>query len=140
MKHLKATLFLLLGLFMFSTVQPAMAITSPSNVSAVSIEQQRTDLKKEFKLQKRMSRFETLMNKMGVDFKDPVKKWLWFAVLGWAAGLVLYIIAVATAVGTVSTGTGAGLGISAILGILGWACFLFGGISFVIWLVKKFAD
>ncbi len=63
-----------------------------------------------------------------IDLADPVEKWMWFWIFGWGAGLLFYIIAAAS---VLTTGFG-------IFGLLGLLCTLFGTISLVIWIVKKF--
>jgi ABC-type multidrug transport system fused ATPase/permease subunit len=135
MKHFKfTTLLLLIGAFFF--VQPSYAMIETHNAqSTATIEKQTKDLKKEFKAQKRMAKLEKLFNRAGVDFKDPVNKWMWFWIFGWAAALVLAIIGVAIVAGTVGTG----FGIGSIIALIGWLAGLFGTISLIIWIVKKFA-
>ena len=84
--------------------------------------------------------------KPGVDFKDPVKKWLWFAVFSYLAALVCYILTIVLAVGSVaSVGTGGsvaaastGLGVAGIFSILGLILGIAATAFFIIWLVKKF--
>ena len=88
--------------------------------------------KKQVRTQKRIALEQKYlakkMAKKAIDFKDPVNKWLWFGVFGWGAGLVLWIIA---------AGVSSGFGLIGVLASLAW---LFGTVSFVIWLVKKFGD
>lgn len=88
--------------------------------------------KKQVRTQKRIALVQKYlakkMAKKAIDFKDPVNKWLWFGVFGWGAGLVLWIIA---------AGVSSGFGLIGVLASLAW---LFGTVSFVIWLVKKFGD
>jgi hypothetical protein len=136
MKQFKfTTLLLLIGAFFL--IQPAYAmIETHSAQSAATIEKQNNDLKKEFKAQKRMAKLERLFKKAGVDFKDPVNKWMWFWIFGWGAAIVLSVIATAAAVGGAFSG---GFGIWYALALIGWAAGLFGTISLVIWLVKKFS-
>ena len=131
MKQLKfTTLLLLLGAFFL--VQPSYAMIETHNaVSTTTIEKQKNDLKKEFKMQKRMAKFEKLFQKAAVDFKDPVNKWMWFWIFGWGAAIVLSIVGAAAV-----TGLSAGFGIWYLLASL---CGLFGSISLIIWVVKKFA-
>lgn len=93
--------------------------------------------KKQVRTQKRIAVVQKYlaknMAKKAIDFKDPVNKWLWFGVFGWGAGLVLWIIAASV----VSGGGFLGGGFIGVLASLAW---LFGTVSFVIWLVKKFGD
>ncbi|MEO5583751.1 MAG: hypothetical protein ABIR66_13755 [Saprospiraceae bacterium] len=98
-----------------------------SNVEARAIQKAE---RKEFRNQKRLAMVEKFMTKKmakkAIDFKDPVNKWLWFGIFGWGAGLLLWIIA-----GSVFSGG---------IGLLASLAWLFGTVSFVIWLVKKFGD
>jgi ABC-type multidrug transport system fused ATPase/permease subunit len=87
------------------------------------------------KLAKMQRRFEKFASK-GVDFKDPVKKWMWFWILGWAAALILIIIAGVVVVGSAATVSTGGFGAAGILYLLGWLCGLFGSVSLIIWIVK----
>jgi ABC-type multidrug transport system fused ATPase/permease subunit len=86
--------------------------------------------RKEFRTQKRLAMVQRFMAKKmakkAIDFQDPVNKWLGFGVFGWGAGLLLWIIA-----GSVFSGG---------IGLLASLCWLFGTVSFVIWLVKKFGN
>ncbi len=89
--------------------------------------------KQQAKAQKRAAMMQKMMAKNyaknGVDFKDPVNKWLWFAVFGWGAGIVLSLLASATVTG--------GFGFFWLLATL---AYLFGTVSFVLWLIKKFGN
>ena len=93
--------------------------------------------RKEARSQKRLAIVQKLMmknaSKKAVDFKDPVNKWLWFGVFGWGAAFVLWILAAALVTGGGFLGGG-------VLGLLASLVGLFGTVSFVIWLVKKFGD
>ena len=82
------------------------------------------------KLIKKFAKAQKHFTKKGekVDFSDPVDKWMWFWIFGWGAGLVLSIVATAV---VLSGGFG-------IFWLLGSLCWLFGTVSLVIWLVKKF--
>lgn len=90
MKILKTILLLVMGTFMFT--QPVSAIISSTHASATTVEQQSSALKKEFKAQKKLAKFEKFLAKVGVDTKDPVKKWLWFALIALVASIVFYAI------------------------------------------------
>jgi ABC-type multidrug transport system fused ATPase/permease subunit len=140
---MKTVLLLLVGMFCFATTQPVLAITSSTATTTEMIANQSKELKKEFNTQKKLNKIERFFAKRGIDFQDPVKKWLWFWVLGWGAALVLGIIAfviaaaavtTVTAAGTVSTG---GIGAATIISLIGWLCGLFGTVSLIIWFIKK---
>jgi hypothetical protein len=131
MKLMKiTTFFMLLAAFLFTSPATAMIETNTA-ASTTTIDKQKNELKKEFKMQKRFSKFEKLVKKAGMDLSDPVTKWLWFAIFGWGAAIIFWIIS-AAAVTTLSTSFG-------IWALLGTLCSLFGTVSFVIWLVKKFS-
>lgn len=65
---------------------------------------------------------------------DPVDKWFWYFVIGVGGAIVLTIIASAIVVGSAFTG---GFGIGGILYLIAYLAWLFGIVSFIIWLVKK---
>jgi len=86
--------------------------------------------KVEKQITKKIAKMQKRFAKNGgtkVDFQDPVNKWMWFWIFGWAAGLLLSIIGLAA--------IGGGFGVFWLLGSLFW---LFGTVSLIIWLVKKF--
>ena len=130
---LLAFIALLLG------TQNVYAVINFNSIEATAIESNKSDketkkqLKRQKRFEKRMAKMEKKANKKDIDFSDPVDKWLWFAIFGWGAGLVLYIIAVAIGIGSF----GAGIGIAAVLALIAWLAFAFGGVSFIVWLIKK---
>jgi hypothetical protein len=139
---MKTVLFLLVSMFCFATTQPVLAITSSTVTTTEMIANQSKELKKEFNTQKKLSKIERFFAKRAMDFSDPVKKWLWFWVLGWAAALVFYIIALVIAAAAVTTisSTGAvsgGVGAAGIFWLLGALAGLFGTVSLIIWFIKK---
>lgn len=71
-----------------------------------------------------------------IDLKDDVEKWKWFWILGWAAAVVLYILAIIFGIGSVVSGTGSGFGLANLFSWLGYACGIFGTISLIMYLVK----
>jgi hypothetical protein len=148
MKQIK--LFLMMAVFCFTAVTtqaiqsvtmnvPAIETAATTNVSA------KKTLVEKFKAKVAETQAKLIAKKLakpGVDFSDPVKKWLWYALTAWAAGILLYIIATVVGVGSVASATtgavSTGLGISGILWLIGGLLSLAGTICFVIWLVKKF--
>jgi len=143
MKNLCTLLTLVLCLVF---TQSALAVVTPTKTADVKTEvvekemtkKETRELKKQARkmerMQKRMAKFEKKMEKRQARGGDDTKKWMKFWLLGWGAGLLLYIIAVA-AIG--SGGTGFGLfGALTLIGSLAW---LFGSVSLIIWLVKKFS-
>ena len=73
--------------------------------------------------------------KSGIDFSDPVNKWMWFWIFAWGGALLLTIIASAVATGGVFTG---GFGFAYLLALLGYLLWLGGAVCLVIWLIKMF--
>ena len=134
---MKTVLLMLVGMFCFATTQPALAITSSTATTTEMIANQSKELKKEFNTQKKMNKIERFFAKKGMDLSDPVKKWLWYWVIGWGAGLVLYIIAGVVAAAAVSTTATTGLGLAGILWLVGGLAWLFGTISLIVWFIKK---
>lgn len=88
--------------------------------------------KKSAKIAKKIEKMQDKIARKGVDFDDPVKKWMWFWIFGWGASLVLSILAAALFTSTL----GGGFGGAAILWLLASLAGLFGTVSLVIWLVK----
>jgi hypothetical protein len=104
---------LIFGTFLF--IQPAKAIISSTNATSTAVSQRSFALKQEFKAQKKLAKFEKIMQKVGIDTKDPVKKWLWFAGIALVASIVLYAIGQYT---------------------LGYLASSAAGIFFIVWLLK----
>ena len=120
---MKAILLLLIGAFSLATVSPTFAITSvatTSTTSATTIAQQNANLKNEFKMQKKASKFQRLLQKAGIDFKDPVEKWLWIGLLLWLIGAVMWALP----------------NVWYLAGLVTLA----GTICIIVWLVKKFTS
>lgn len=86
---MKTVLFLLIGAFLFAT--PSFAITSAvSTTSATTIAQQNANLKKEFKMQKKVEKIKKFLQKGGSD-KLSKGLYILLAIIGWgflAMGLV----------------------------------------------------
>ena len=117
MKILRITLLLIMGAFMF--IQPVGAITSSTNASATTVEQQTSALKKEFKAEKKAAKLQKMLEKVGIDFKDPVKKWLWFGLALWLASVVLGVIVPGSWY------------LAGLVGLAGTICIIY-------WLIKEF--
>lgn len=113
--------------------------TFTKTLSKKELRKHKRELRKQARMEKRIAKFqeklEKRMAKKPVDFRDPVDKWFWFWIFGWGAAIILSVIGAAIAVGGAFTG---GFGVGAFLLILGWLAGLFGTISLIIWLVKKF--
>ncbi len=86
-------------------------------------------LRKQKRWTRRFNRLKKKLAKKGIDFGDPVYKWLWFSLGAFLAAILLWIIAAAS----VTSGHIGGFGILGILSLLLW---LAGGVFFIIWLVK----
>ena len=103
MKNFKF-LTLLSALVLLVSVQNASAVVyvqpADAAVAAEATEMDKAtkkELKRQARLEKRIAKFEKKLAKKGmtmedVDFSDPVQKWLWFALFGWGAGVVLCIL------------------------------------------------
>lgn len=78
---MKTVLFLLIGAFLFAT--PSYAITSAvSATSATTIAQQNANLKKEFKMQKKVEKIKKFLQKGGSD-KLSKGLYILLAIIGW---------------------------------------------------------
>lgn len=124
-------LVLFAGSFLLSGTTQLQAATHSGIITTVSAEQMKIN-KKAFTMQRREAKATHLFSKSGIDLQDPVNKWMWFWILGWGAGLVLSIIAAAT----ISTGS---IGSFGLIWGLATLAYLFGTISLIVWLVKKFS-
>ena len=144
MKNFKF-LTLLSALVLLVSVQNASAVVyvqpADAAVAAEATEMDKAtkkELKRQARLEKRIAKFEKKLAKKGmtmedVDFSDPVQKWLWFALFGWGAGVVLSILAYVFVFSLTTTG----FGLAGIFWLLASLCYAFGSISFIVWLIKK---
>lgn len=128
MKTLKIYFFFVVSAMIF--VQPLQAVTyvvTPNQdqtgltKKSANVHEASKALKQQFKQEKRMAKFERMVAKMGIDMKDPVQKWLWFAILCWGVSVILYILS------AISGG---------FLWYLAYLASVAGAIFFVIWLLK----
>ncbi len=149
MKNLKFTFFFILLAAFFVNAPMSYAVktvTTPVTETAVKTKKEgkffKNVKKKRASLKQRFSKWKhNLVGKIlkkGIDLDDPVKKWLWYAIIGVGGAIVLSILASVLAVGAVSTGASTGVGISLLLGIFAGLLYLAGTVAFVIWLIKKF--
>ena len=138
------TVKLLLTLLAFALILPAtgFAVQSQSNTQTFEVSAQKSKEKKakkfspeklkkfEKKMAKKMAKIKKRFQKKGqdIDLSDPVDKWFWFWIFGWGAGLLLSILWTVAITGTAFWG----------LWTLAYLCWLFGTVSLVIWLIKKF--
>lgn len=140
MKTIRFTLALVVLAFLLpaTTTRASVEVSAQESRTEMikKITGQKDQIAKTFKAEKQARKWKWF-GKDGkrVDFSDPVEKWMWYWIFGWAAGLVLYILAVAVATGGVYSGS---FGFAAILATLSWLCWLFGSVALIIWLVKKF--
>jgi hypothetical protein len=78
---MRTVLFLLIGAFLFAT--PSFAITSTGGTtSATTIAQQNANLKKEFKMQKKVEKIKNFLQKGGSD-KLSKGLYILLAIIGW---------------------------------------------------------
>jgi hypothetical protein len=147
MKALRITLFF----FIFALLTPFANVSASTAISAKEARESvvkkalsgkvdgLVDAFKGSRIAKKMAKLQKRFgNGKAIDLQDPVNKWMWFWIFGWGAGLLLFIIGGVVAVGGAASGSGAGFGVGAIFSLLGVLCSLFGTVSLVIWLVKKF--
>ncbi len=130
------TLCLVLTNSAFAVVGPAAPVANDNTEVTENVIPQKMT-KKELRKQKKIKKFQKKLRKMqdkaqGVDFSDPVDKWMWFWIFGWGLGLILSIL-----VPTIflSGGLGGAFGALALISLV----WLFGTISLIIWLIKKFS-
>ncbi|MBK8967505.1 MAG: hypothetical protein R3D58_05530 [Saprospiraceae bacterium] len=138
------TIRITLSLLIFAFILPAATVRASEEVpaSAARMEMvkkaaaQKDQIAKAFKAEKKALKFK-LFKKKGnrVDFSDPVDKWMWFWIFGWAAGLLLSILAAAVTTGGIYSGS---FGFGAVLFTFAWLAWLFGSVCLIVWLVKKF--
>ena len=67
--------------------------------------------------------------KNGIGFKDPVNKWLWFWILGWILGPIIYMASAFIVYSSLTLLTWGG--------IAGLLVILFGSLSLRVWIIKK---
>lgn len=127
MKTFKFYLFLAVSTIIFS--QPLMAITRVSTTldgttqivnKSKSSQEASKELKKQFRQEKKMAKFERLLSKFGMDFSDPVQKWLWLAIIAWGVAIILYILGVFVP----------------FVWYIAYLASLAGTVFFILWLVK----
>lgn len=144
--YLLLCLFVMLSQFSFAAL-PNKALINNEGINAIEVEANTTAVptkaltkkqvrkqakkaKKEARFEKRIAKFQKKM--AAIDFNDPVKKWMWFAIFAGGAAIALSIIWRASI-----TGGGLGTGIG-ILSTLSWVLWLAATVFLVIWLVKMF--
>ena len=134
------TLMTLCGIQSINATNPIsaeanIALSSDGSISADFImKTQETKIGKFFSkikkgAQKLFSKAKAAFYNAAGKFSDPVKKWLWFWLLGALLAVILFAIAVAVALG----GSG---GLATALWYIGGAASTFSGISFIIWIIK----
>ena len=139
-----ATLFAFVCLLFVSqsayAVKTATAVTGETvevtATTATSTTLSKKDMKKQARLEKRIAKMEKKAAAQDIDFQDDTNKWKNFWIIGWGGGIILIILGAILAVGGALSG---GFGIGAIIALLGYLAVLFGSVSLVIWLVKKFS-
>ena len=131
-----ATLFAFVCLLFVS--QSAYAVNTATAFNGETVESVATEdgsflspkaTKKQARLEKRIAKMQKRAAAQDIDFKDDTQKWMWFWIFGWVLALILPIV------GLLTGGLGGAAVLTAIAGLLG----LFGTVSLVIWLIKKFS-
>ena len=118
--------FFAIVILLFAFIAPCSAVhKAPKDIG---IERSKLDKKKAAKLDKKLQKLQKKMeNKIakksanadgGVDFSDPVDKWMWFWIFGWGLAILLGLVG---------------------LGTLGWIVGVAGTVALILWLVKKFS-
>jgi hypothetical protein len=114
MKQSKLSIIFLLCIFYF--IQPTYTMIETRSLgNTLTLEKQKKELKKEFRIQKKFDKFNKFFKKNSIDINDPVKKWLWFAL-----GFGLASIALSIFFGGVLAG-------------IAWSA---AGVCLIIWLLK----
>ncbi len=124
MKNLNILSLLVIIALLFAA-QPASAVVTVQNGETMTGVISKKELKKQERLEKVMTKVQKKMDKMekkGVDFSDPVNKWLWFAIFAWVAAIALYILGIFVP----------------FVSWLGYLVGLAGSVFFIIWLLKVF--
>lgn len=111
----------------FMTLGQTAYAVKPASGAAEKAEKtlSKKELKKQERLEKRLAKAEKKAAASDVDFEDPVDKWMWFWIFGWGANLALSVVSII-------------IGIP-LLGTLGYLAGVFGTVSLIIWLIKKFS-
>jgi len=115
-------------LFSSNTLLAVKPVKNTPSAQEVSKELTEKETKKIQKLEKRMNKRMEKMNakaNAGIDFDDPVDKWMWFWIFAWGLGLGVAFLDVFLTIGFLS--------------FLSSALFVFGFVALVLWLVKKFS-
>jgi hypothetical protein len=123
MKNLNILSLLVIFALLFAA-QPASAVVTVKNGDNMTGVISKKELKKQERLEKAITKAEKKLDKLqkkGVDFSDPVNKWLWFAIFAAIAAVVFSI-----------------LGSFALYGLwyIGYLLWLAASVFFVIWLLK----
>ena len=130
------TLFAFVCLLFVS--QSAYAVNTAATFNGETVESIATEdgsylskkaTKKQARLEKRIAKMQKKAAAQDIDFQDDTQKWMWFWIFGWILAVILPVV------GLLVAGVGGGAIFSIIGGLLG----LFGTVSLVIWLVKKFS-
>jgi Flp pilus assembly protein TadB len=124
MKNLNILSLLIIAVLLFA-VQPASAVVSvQNNQETATAAVNKKDLKKQERVAKVMTKIQKKLDKMqkkGIDTKDPVNKWLWFAIIAGVLAVVLSILGWFT------------FGFAWYLSGLAWTAAT---VFFVVWLLK----
>jgi hypothetical protein len=119
-----------------------MLCIAPTTQAAISLQSAAAEVveidsklrKKTLREQRRLRQLEERIAKKGmdVDFSDPVRKWLWFAIFGWGLGLAI----LATILLLIFFGSAVIMSYGLALLIAGRISIFLGSVCFIIWVVK----
>ena len=127
---MKIRLLSLISFFLLTIVcTPAFAVKKGAVKAVTETEVSDVDAKKAKKFEEKLGKLSAKIEKKfakkqakvgdaGVDFSDPVDKWMWFWIFGWGLAILLGLVG---------------------LGTLGWIVGVAGTVALILWLVKKFS-
>lgn len=141
MKSIKPLISILCVTLMCFAARAAQAAVALERVAVEVIEVEQELSKEELSVQKRLERMQNKMKKKGmdVDFSDPIQKWLWFAIMGWVAGILLVAVALLLLLFGSAAVVTTGVGVVGALIIAGRVLMFLGTVSLIIWGVKVFS-
>ncbi len=123
---------------LFSFSQQAFAVTTVNGGDGITTLTPK-EIKKQARKEARKAKVKAFKTKVisavtpsAFDLKDPVQKYLWYAILAWAIAVLMFILAYIFAF--------SGIPLSGLIWLLGSLMSLLGSVAFVVWLIKTFSD